>query len=1114
MPTSALWFTRIAAALGLAAGVAHGASPAGGERWSAWAADGFRQINTAQGLPNEVVTSVAEDAEGFLWVGTMGGVARWDGYQFATRRFTAAPGMPTPLADNLVQTLHRDAQGRLWVGTDAVGLIRLGRSGEALRHVRVGPEGLAHGSVRALADDGQGGLWVGTDGGLDHIDGSSGRVQRVPMGPQAASGLRGDSATAVLRDRGGRLWVGTSAGLFVREAGGSDFSFVPLPDAGGRQPQAESLLEDSAGRLWVGTNRDGIFVRGAGGSGGSGAWRPILETQADSDKRALASRRVMALLEAQPGVVWAGTLGQGVVAIDAQSGRTRRLRHQPLLASSLPDDHVRGLFRDRSGLVWVATYAGLARVDPRASAVLNVSPDLGVVDIRRSRADYASLLAHSDGRVWMGTLNQGVEIADPQHGTLQVLKPDPSQPEAALPPDTTIGLAEGPDGSVYIGNYRGLYRARAAARGSSAPPAVARISWPGRPPDRGVGPLLRDGQRLWVGGLRDGLWDMDLASGRVRAALPDPTRQLTDLRITALARGRHGELWIGTRNGLNRYDPASGAVLKLPASPAEGDLGTGFIASMHLDRGGRLWVATYGGGLHRLEEGTAGQGRLRFSRVSAHEGLPDNNVNAVIEDEAGRIWASTDNGLAMVDTTTMRARGLRRAEGVGYATFWTGSVARTEAGELLFGASGGVTVVRPALLTPWTHRPPVVVTELRVGGRELPLPDANTPLRVPPDANSLEVGYAALDYSAPERNRYAHRLVGHDRDWVSSDAQRRLASYNNLAPGHYELQLRGSNRDGVFSERTLTLPVEVLAPWHQTVWFRALAGLVLLGLVVGLVQARTRVLRMRRHELQRLVDERTLELQAVSRALGEKSRALEEKSRVLELASISDPLTGLHNRRFLTERIEGALSASLRRVLAAGADAPAAIDTDTLFFLIDVDHFKRVNDVYGHAAGDAVLVQLAQRLKVAMRESDDVVRWGGEEFLAVAHHTDRARADELAERIRTGVCEAPFRLPDGRPLAVSCSIGHACWPCLPQHPQALDWLAVVNLADVGLLAAKRLGRNAWVGLQATAQAQPEGLAARAALAPQQALRSGELAVTSSHPLHDAVAAAVAEAMTG
>ena len=168
--------------------------------------------------------------------------------------------------------------------------------------------------MRALADDGQCGLWVGTDGGLDHIDGANGRVPRVPMGPQAANGLRGDNAIAPLRDSGGLLWVGTTAGLFVRNASSASFNLMDLPDVGGRQLQAESLLEDSAGRLWMGINRDGVFVRGAGGGSNGGAWRPIRETQAGSDGPAQASRRVMALLEAQPGVVWAGTLGQGPLA--------------------------------------------------------------------------------------------------------------------------------------------------------------------------------------------------------------------------------------------------------------------------------------------------------------------------------------------------------------------------------------------------------------------------------------------------------------------------------------------------------------------------------------------------------------------------------------------------------------------------------------------------------------------------------------------------------------------------------------------------------------------------------------------------------------------------------
>ncbi|MDO9074868.1 MAG: two-component regulator propeller domain-containing protein [Rubrivivax sp.] len=1071
------------------------------DRWQAWAVDGFQHITSADGLPNEIATALAEDGQGFIWTGTVGGVARWDGYQLRAHRFE--PGRAGSLPDNLVQVMHRDRTGRLWIGTSGGGLARYEPAGDRFVTTGAGPGGLSHVSVRALADDGSGGLWVGTDGGLDHVDLASGRVTRIAMGEDGPGGLPGRRVTALLLDRQGRLWVGSSGGLFRRAAGDKGFEAVALVPAStdttageARTPMPECLLEDSNGRIWLGTDRSGAFVVDADGRSA----RAVQESDGRAGHdRPLSTRRVMTMLEARPGEIWIGTLGQGIVAVDTKSGRTRRLMHQPLAAASLPDNNVRSLLRDRQGLVWAATHGGLSRIDPRNAALLTVSSARLGAEGGRARADYSALLAHPDGRVWMGTHTDGIEIVDPALGTLQTLRPDASRVDTALQADVVMGLVADDDGSVYASSYRGLYRASADGR------RVSRVRWAGRAPHAGIGPMVRDGTLLWLGGLTDGLWTLDLKSGAARAVLAEPSRQLTDLRITALARGPDGALWIGTRNGLNRLQPASGDLLQIaPGLPAEGRLAAGFVTALHFDRSGRLWVATYGGGVHRLEPGS--EAAPRFRRVAMAEGLPDDSVNALAEDDAGQLWASTDHGLARIDPATMKARALRRADGLVYQSYWTGSVARTPAGELLFGASGGLTVVRPGLLQAWDHRPAVVVTDVLVGGRPV-APGAA--LQVRADANSLAVEFAALDYSAPERNRYAHRLRGYDADWVHTDARHRVASYTNLPPGDYVLELRGSNREGVFADTVLALPVSVQAAWHQTAAFRAAGVLAAAGLLWAVVALRTRALQARRRELQRLVDERTAELRAVSQALSEKSLALEEKSRVLERASISDPLTGLHNRRFLTEQMEGLLAASQRRAHDRPPRAGEPVDTDTLFFMIDVDHFKAVNDELGHAAGDAVLVQLAQRLRVAMRESDDVVRWGGEEFLAVAHDTDRARADELAERIRASVADSLFRLSDGRTLAVTCSVGHACWPFLPRQPQVLDWLGVVDVADVGLLAAKRLGRNAWVGLHGTERTPPVDLLTLARRKPQQALARGELRASSSQP-----AAAVAEALLG
>ncbi|MDE2276186.1 MAG: diguanylate cyclase, partial [Burkholderiales bacterium] len=863
--------------------------------------------------------------------------------------------------------------------------------------------------------------------------------------------------------------------------------------------------------VWVGTERQGALVIGAEG----GPPQPVLAPAGDG---ALAGQPVVALLEVRPGETWLGTVGGGIVAVDTASGRARQIRNLPALPASLADNVVRALYRDRSGLVWVATNRGLSRYDPGQLAVLTMfgtpveaaraaagAPGTDVASMGNTQISW--ILPVDDGRIWLGTHKGGVDIIDPDGARVAALAPDPAHPLTALPADMVLALAQAGDGSVYIGTKRGLYRASADGR------RVRRIAIAGRDPAASTWALLVDGPRLWIGGQFDGLWQLDLRTGRTRPMLRGPGQALTDLRTTVLARDTGGRLWIGTRNGLNRYDPASGVLQRIPGDARRPDgLDAGFVATLYFDHQQRLWVGTYGGGIAILQGGVE-EGRPRFLHLRTAQGLPDENVNSLIEDGAGQVWACTDGGLASIDPQTLAVRTLRRADGLLFPTYWTGSAARTARDELLFGGDGGMTIVRPRLRLAWTWRPPLVVTHLRIGGRPVPVgpyaaPAASAaaappPLQVPAAANSVSVEFAALDYSAPARNRYAYRLLGYDQDWIETDAAHRLASYTNLPPGDYTLQLRGSNRDGRWSQRDLALPLRVLPAWYQTLWARAAALLALLGLGAAVLRWRTRYLRAQQIALERKVGERTAMLEQVSRALA-------EKTRILEQTSVSDPLTGLRNRRFLAEHIDASIGASLRRSQEARlAGHPRPLDADTLFLLIDIDHFKGVNDRHGHAAGDTVLVQVAQRLHALMRDSDYVVRWGGEEFLAVARDTDRGRAEELAERVRDVIAGRPFRLEDGTPLALSASIGFACLPFVEPEPRALGWEEVVKLADLALFAAKRLGRNAWVGLHATPSAHAEGLLARLQAGPQRALDEGEVRLSSSHPAPAAQAALLA-----
>jgi diguanylate cyclase (GGDEF)-like protein len=508
---------------------------------------------------------------------------------------------------------------------------------------------------------------------------------------------------------------------------------------------------------------------------------------------------------------------------------------------------------------------------------------------------------------------------------------------------------------------------------------------------------------------------------------------LTDPRVSTLALGGNGDMWIGTRNGLNRMVLATRKLEKIAAEPnVSGGLSAGFVSSLLIDQAGRLWVATLGGGIDVLVGQR--QGKPVFHAISTADGLPDSNVDTLLADRRGRIWAATDSGLAVIDPDNFTVHSLHQADGVAVSAYWTGSGAVTPQGELLFGGVGALTVVRPERYQPWDYHPPVVVTEVIVGDKPVRAArfndaDADSGLKILPDANSFSVEFASLDFTAPEQNKYAYWLEGYDRDWIAVAATRRLAAYTNLPPGSYTLHLRGSNRDGVWSQTNLHLPVSVEPAWYQTIWCKIAEALGVVGAALLAMQRRTSYLRTRQRELERQVAERTAEL--------------EQSKRQIELIAYQDALTGLPNRRMFVADFQKHLVLESRR---AGRFA---------LLLIDLDHFKQINDTLGHDAGDAMLIEAANRLQSAVRHSDCLARLGGDEFAILLTDTvDMAAAEAICLRIiESFSAPIPF---NGIEMRTSPSIGMALYPT---HGTTQDTL--YKAADLALYDAKAAGRNTW-----------------------------------------------------
>jgi diguanylate cyclase (GGDEF)-like protein len=945
----------------------------------------------------------AQDRDGFLWVGGQNALLRWDGYQF--RAYTTGGSRDDGLRNHFVQALHADSAGTLWVGTEEGGLARYDAAADRFIPVVLAD---ARGEARriwSLDDDGSGGLWVGTNRGLAHLDRQS-RVVPPAAANSAVFAVPDRKVEAVVRGRQGALWIGGSDGLARIGADGS-LTPVPLPTQDGGRPEISHLMQDSRGRIWAGTRHRGAYVLDPA----------TLQAIAVPTPAGVAvpqgGLEIASMAEVQPGRIWLGTVGYGIFDVDAASLSARAITRNPLVPATLDSNAVFALYTDHSGVTWIGTSQALDQFVPPIGDLFtlfgNPARPGGIP------TEVTAVLARPDGSVWLGSAADGVLILDPG-----------GKPARTVPLPRVLCMAADGDDAVYIGTRSGLFLAGASGE------AVRKVEIASRRPNASVSSLLVDGGTLWVGGNDDdGLWELHPAATgpfavvRHVAAPPLPTAS-----IESLALAPDGRLAVGTAHGLGLLNRATGAVEAIDLDQ-EGPRGmaTGQIVSFLTDGRGRLWIGTDDSGI-AVMLGRDARGRPILHRITTADGLPDADMNRMIADEAGRVWVATDNGLAVIDPETFAVRALREADGVAISTYLNLSGDRTAQGDLLFGGHGGLTIVRPRRVVAWSFRPPLAVSDIHVGGRLVRQPTGE--IVVGPEANSLAVEFAALDFSAPERNSYRYRLDGFDTDFIATDAGHRVASYTNLPPGRYTLRLQGSNRDGVWTP-PMIIKIHVLPAWFQTMPVRVAEVVVLVVLGAALVQGRTLWLRRRQRYLERLVRERTSEL-------------VSSQQKLTQLAYF-DSLTSLPNRRSFHE--------TMQELLEAAAVPPY----EFALVLIDLDGFKRVNDTLGHDAGDALLIIAAGRLRAALREGDFVARLGGDEFAILLRQINDIDVVKLVcDRVVTGMT-APIELK-GERVKIGASVGVAL---SPRHGRTAEDL--YKHTDEALYQAKRSGKGVWCWYQ-------------------------------------------------
>ena len=1005
-----------------------------------------QRYSLEEGLSQQAVNAIVQDSSGFMWFGTEDGLNRFDGYEFRQMRHDRADSGTLP--NGWISSLVASDDG-VWIATDGGGVVfRNAATGklDSPEELRDTPD-LQR--VRALARDRLGRLWIASrDAGVAIWDPRKPELKRLRHSPTQAASIADNAIYTILHLRSGDTLVGSANGLDRLAASNLEVSRVVLPEElapAGTPLRVRALAESADGMVWIGTDA-GLARFDAR----NGRWRVFRENAAS--RVALPDNRVQSLLIDGKGRLWVGMI-RGLSWFDPGTESFFTYHHDDAEARSLPDDYVVSLFEDRGGSLWIGTkFGGLAKWNPRTWSFGHVRAD---ADEGYAERNITAFTEDKTGRLWVGTFGGGITLTERTSGRTTQLRH--SDARGSLSDDRVMAMLESADGSVWVGTMGGglnrfdpqTLRADVFLNDPAVPTTLAAS---------GVMSLLEVDRQLWVGTYGGGISRYDPRTRRFENLRPGPEDglHLSNGRVTALARDRTGHVWIGTDGGgINVWDVRTRRLYYYKRDAKQLDsLSADSIYSILADDAGNVWIGTRGGGLDRVIN-PSDAAHLRFSNVSEAQGLPNNTVYGLRADGMGNIWISTNYGLARLDPRSVGSRNyaiqrFHRLHGLQGEEYNFGAHFRDRSGKLYFGGTAGFNAFYPETLE-FNERPPrVVLTQflkLNSPGIAGVPEDHIERVSLSHEEDVVTLKFAALDFADPKSNRYEYKLEGFDGDWVRAD-ERRAATYTNLPGGRYVFHVRASNSDGVWSTQDLALPIIVAPSVWATPWafggYALLAVLVLVGVWYA-QQRRIRRAATAQLVLEQQVSDRTFEL-------AERNRELEDANRRLEMASLTDALTGLANRRFLMQQFPRLLSEQ------KSVDPKQGL----AILIIDLDALKPINDQHGHAAGDEVIIEVAKTLRQAIRPDDVLARWGGDEFVVVAHAQHVEHATMLAERIRERVAKMKFVLPRGAVVRTSCSIGLTCLPFVPGKPNAVSWEHAIKIADLALYRAKR-GRNAWRG---------------------------------------------------
>ncbi len=805
----------------------------------------FEKISLESGLSQSTVNCILQDSKGFMWFGTLDGLNLYDGYDMKIYRNNLYDANSLP--DNTITTLFEDKFGLIWIGTLGRGITVFDRFQNRFisLHNTLNNKYLASNSITDITQDGLGNIWVATSNGLTRIERRFIHLEFTHFFQK--NNLPSNKINKLVSDNLGNIWIATDNGLAfynveLKEMKTFENELI-------RNKKINAIVFDKNDLLWLGTDNGLLqFFK-------SSKIAKVFESESVTN---VNNTKVNTLFCDREGIVWIGTVNNGLFRYNSKIKELNNYLHDAADSKSLSVNNILSIYQDYAGIIWVGTALGGINKWNKLSDEIEIYKH-NIYDANSLSSNLVrTIYQDKSGTVWIGTVDEGLNKWDKANGKFIHYKHNPNDANS-LSHNSVRAIYQDSKNRFWIGTDGGGLNLFDPQKGTFKH-FIKNEYNTNSLNNNSIWGIYEDGEDLLIATFGGGINIFNYEKNTFKVLKNDSSdlNTLSDNRVTCIFKDTKSNFWIGTYGGgLNLYIPQTQTFHRfMHYHENSNTIGNDRIYCIYQDTNQDLWIGTKGS-LNKFDSHTR-----TFTRFTENNGLPNDVVIGILEDDKKNLWFSTNKGICKFNLNDYSTKNYNVIDGLQSNEFLVGAYCKSSTGEMFFGGINGFNAFIPENLKPNENIPKIALTGFKILNQDFTLDSAVSEKKhivVNWRSNNLTFEFVALDYTFPQKNEYAYMLQGFENEW-NYVKNRRFASYTNLPSGQYILRVKGSNNDGIWNENGIKIAISIQPAIWQRTSFQVFILIFIIFLISLFIKIRLKTLRIKKYELDLLINKRANEI--------------------------------------------------------------------------------------------------------------------------------------------------------------------------------------------------------------------------------------------------------------